>query len=151
MSDDHNRAPRDRVRLLGGMPAIAGGGEPPHDDGMEQRVATLEIDVKDMKAGISRLELGQATILAKLEGLASAADLAILGGQFVGLQERMIALSDRMAAQSERMTKIETAMTDTVKMALSKTIGVAGAVGLFVSMAAVVTAIATVLHALHMT
>jgi hypothetical protein len=120
---------------MGGAPAIAGGGEPPHDDGMEQRVATLEADFKDMKAGISRLELGQATILAKLEGVASAA-------QFAGLEERV-------KAQSERLSKIETAMTDTVKMALSKTIGVAGAIGLFLSMATVVTVALTVLRALR--
>lgn len=63
-------------------PSLAFGGGPPHDSGMEARVARLENDVKEIKATLGRLEPSLSEmngfIHATLPALATKADLARL-------------------------------------------------------------------------
>lgn len=66
---------------MGKRPVDSGGG-PPHDSGMEARVARLEDDVKEIKAALGRLEPSLSEmngfIHATLPALATRADLARL-------------------------------------------------------------------------
>lgn len=55
----------------------------------------------------------------------------------------------RIEAQTGRLNALETANTTTINTALGKTIGVPGAIGVFVSLAVVVTAAIAVLRFLH--
>ena len=75
-----------RVTAVAG---IASGGGGPHDPGMQARVTALEADMKDMKAGIGRLEVGSAT----------------LGG-------RIDTLTERLHAHGETLTRVEGAIRD---------------------------------------
>jgi hypothetical protein len=72
-------------------PPVAGGGTPPHDPGMEARVAELEKVV--------------IRIDGKLDHLASKADVVAIGG-------RIDTLTERLHAHGETLTKVETAIRD---------------------------------------
>jgi hypothetical protein len=76
---------------------------------MGPRVKALEDDMKDVKAGVGRLEVAAAEIKATLASLSTKADIAGATG--------------RIAALEGRTTAVESAITDTVKAAVGKAIG----------------------------
>jgi hypothetical protein len=106
---------RLRIDSLDG-PGIAGGDVGPHDPAMEARVSALEVGFQEMKGSLHRLELSIARIEAALSHMATKADVAANTGA-------INALAEKMAAQNARLTKVEAAIEDTLKTALSKTIG----------------------------
>ena len=57
------------------------GGSGPEDPMLEKRVETLENDVKEVKASLSRLEIGFARIEEKLSHIATTADLTRVEGR----------------------------------------------------------------------
>ena len=108
---------------------------------MEQRVA-VEGDLKEIKTAIQRMETSQARMEVLTGNLATKVDVAALKGS-------VDTSTARIDAQTGRINALETANTTTINTALSKTFGVPGAVGLFVSLAVVVTAAIAVLRFLH--
>lgn len=60
---------------------LGGGRGGPHDPGMEQRVTTLETDMKEVKASLSRIETTLAVVAEGVKHLATKADLATLSGR----------------------------------------------------------------------
>jgi hypothetical protein len=74
-------------------PPIDGGGGPPHTPDMEARVAALEIDVKEVKATLGRLEPVLARIDERTKDMVGKADLVRLDERIgkieIKLDERM--------------------------------------------------------------
>ena len=54
----------------------SGGGSGPEDPMLERRVETLEADMKEVKASLSRLETGFARMEEKLSHVATVSDIA---------------------------------------------------------------------------
>ena len=113
---------------------IAGGGSGPHDPGMEVRVATLEADVRDIKASLKGLEMSSIRIEAVLGTLATKADLAAATGL-------VNTLTARVDAQEKRLGAVEKAITDTISIALSKSLGAGAIVGMVAGISAIVAAV----------
>lgn len=125
------------------------GGGGPTEPPVDKRIAALETDLKDVKASVQRIELSQA----RMEGVVSGLS-AIIGGlatkaDVAGLKGSVDTVTARVDAQIVRITALEAANTGTVALALSKTIGVPGMIGLFVSLGAVVAGVVAVLRYVH--
>ena len=131
------KAARDALRDSPSVTKLSGGGptEPPID----RRVAALEGDLKDVKASIQAIQMSQARMEGIVSGLATKADVASLKGS-------VDTVTARVDAQIVRISALETANTGTINLALSKTVGVAGAFGLFISIGVVMTLVITVLR-----
>ncbi len=97
-------------------PPIAGDGSGPHDPGMEARVSALQTDLKDVKAALSRIDVSLARIEVTLGSLASKADIALATGA-------ISTLAEKMSGQGMRLTNVETAINETVKLAVGKAVG----------------------------
>jgi hypothetical protein len=113
---------------------------------MEARVTALDVGFLEMRGNLHRLELSFARIEAVLSNVATKSDIAGNTGAIDALAEKVAAQGDRLiriettlsnvatkadvaalsekaSAQGDRLTKVETAIEDTIKTALSKTIG----------------------------
>lgn len=79
-----------RQALLGGQGiSLVGGGDGPHDPGMETRVASLEADAKDVKGSLQALQISAARIETTINTLATKADISTLGGRIDVLDARL--------------------------------------------------------------
>ncbi len=87
-----------------------------YDPAMDARVSALEVGFQEMKGSIHRLEMSIARIEVTLSSVATKADVA-------GNTGAINALAEKVAAQGDRLTKVEEAIDETIKTALSKTIG----------------------------
>ena len=72
---------------------------------MEPRVAVLEADMKDVKAGIGRLEIAWARTDARMEIFATAADLGRVASD-------VSALTERLHAHGETLDDVKTALRE---------------------------------------
>ena len=108
-----NEEKKQRVARSVGQVAIGGSG--PHDPGLGPRVTALEADIKDVKAGLSRLEVSSARIEAILGSMATKSDLAASTGAANVLSERVSALDIRFG-------KVERAVEGAMTAAISKSI-----------------------------
>jgi hypothetical protein len=113
---------------------IEPGGRGPHEPDMESRVAALELDMKDVKAGIGRLEMAFArsegrmetgfarsegrmeNFAGKLETFATAASLAVVAND-------LSALTERLHAHGETLTDVKTAIRDLADKVDAKMVG----------------------------
>lgn len=109
-----NEEKRQQVARSAGQVAIGGGG--PHDPGIGSRVNALEADLKDVKAGLSRLEVSSARIEAGLSSMATKSDLVASSGA-------ANVLSERVSALDARFGKVERAVEGAMTVAISKSIG----------------------------
>ena len=109
-----NEEKRQQVARSVDQVAVGGGG--PHDPGMELRVTALEADMKDVKAGLSRLEVSSARIEAILGSMATKSDLAASTGA-------ANVLSERVSALDVRFGRVERAVEGAMTVAISKSIG----------------------------
>jgi hypothetical protein len=83
---------------------------------MEARVSALQTDLKDVKAALSRIDVSLARIEVTLGSLASKADIALATGA-------ISTLAEKMSGQGMRLTNVETAINETVKLAVGKAVG----------------------------
>lgn len=102
----------------------------------------MQSDLREVEASGQRIELLLARLEGVLGGLTTKADLA-------GLKGSVDTMAARVDAQTVRITALEAANTGTINLALSKTIGVPGVIGLFVSVGAVVAGVVAVLRYVH--
>jgi len=110
-----------------------------YDPAMDARVSALEVGFQEMKGSLHRLELAFVRIESVLSNVATKADVAALSEKVsvqgdrltkveaalsnVATKADVAALSERASAQGDRLTKVEEAIDETIKTALSKTIG----------------------------
>ena len=132
---DLSQVREERQQLKARPPGIGGGGGGPHDPFMDARVSALEAAFLDMRVTLGRID-------ERTAGLARKEDVSAVGGNIATLTERVHALSERVGA-------IEGTLNDTVKTALSKTIGVGGGIALFGGIAAIVALAIGVLRFFH--
>lgn len=95
---------------------IAGGGGPPHDPGMDARVAALEAQAKRTDDSLHRMEVTLAGLAPVLAALPTKADMAASTGA-------MNTLAATVAGMDKRLGSAETAINETIKSAVGKAIG----------------------------
>lgn len=111
MTDNIHRGPwGDSADESGGT-----GSEPP-DAPLAGRVASLEVEVKSMKASLHGLELASARIEAALSNIATKADMATGTGALNTLAERVKGIEDRAG-------RIEKSVDGALGAAIGKSIG----------------------------
>jgi hypothetical protein len=94
---------------------------------MDQRVSALEVDMRDVKPTLGRMDVSLARIDVTLATLATKADVA--------------ALSEKLVAQGARLTAVENAVNDTVRAAVGKAISPWQLPGVLLACGAVVIAL----------
>ena len=124
-------------------PSVAGGGDGPHDPGMDARVTALEGDMKDVKASLQRLELGQVRMETVLATLATKADVVAVEGKLGALTEKVVALDGRLGRVE---ANVGTALTTAVGKAIGPVQFVAMLASSLALFGAAVTAYAWLVH-----
>ena len=102
---------------------------------LDDVVASLESSQREMQASLKAIELSGARLEATLVTLATKADIA--------------ALTERLSAHTSRLAALEDANKTTIAPALNKTIGLGGAMTLFVAQATIVGAAVALLRYFH--
>lgn len=139
----------ERTASRGDVVSQGPSGSGPSDPPMDRRVAALESDLREVKVSVQRIELSQARMEGVVGGLATVMGGLATKADIAGLKGSVDTVTARVDAQIVRITALEAANTGTVNLALSKTIGVPGVIGLFVSLGAVVAGVVAVLRYVH--
>ena len=127
-------AARDQSRLAGRHSAVATGGDGTQPPGMDPRVDGLIEEMKDVKAVLARMEPLLIRIDERTSALATKADLQAVTGS-------VNTLNATVAAQDKRLVAAEKAISDTVAVALSKSLGAGSIVGMVAGIAAITAAL----------
>ena len=106
---------------------------------MNKRVATLEADMKGMTGSLNRVETTLAVVTEGMKALATKVAI-------VAVTSSVNTLSANVTALDSRAVKVETAITDTVKAALAKSIGPVQAVGMLAGAIGVLVAAASAVN-----
>lgn len=118
---------------------LGGGGDGRYDPGMDKRVATLEADMRGMTGSLNRVEMTLAVVAEGMKALATKVAI-------VAVTNSVNTLSANVTALDSRVVTVETAITDTVKTALAKSIGPVQAVGMLAGAIGVLVAAASAVN-----
>lgn len=124
------------------IPISTGGGGGPYDPSMETRMGKLEADMREVRSSLKGLELSSTRLEATLVTLASTSDI-------VGVTGSVNVLTARIDAQTLRLSALEETNKTTISTALSKTIGLGGAITLFVALTSFVGIVIAFFRYLH--